>query len=207
MKKLKKTSIILCLILCFFAIVMIGYTAENEKNVHEETGATVEGKTLVIGDDILKVYYDEDTKSLQATEQNGYTWNSVVTDELYSSDKLNENWQKNTKLNTENRFYRIYPCLQKEQSSQRKTFIYCIDGMICAVVCSVRIFFCLAKNGQTKKVLPLQDTLIKTTILSVVWMAAETLILCELSDALTFPVWMLYGGSFIPKAEPTKKMI
>ena len=97
MKKLKKTSIILCLILCFFAIVMIGYTAENEKNVHEETGATVEGKTLVIGDDILKVYYDEDTKSLQATEQNGYTWNSVVTDELYSSDKLNENWQKNTK--------------------------------------------------------------------------------------------------------------
>ena len=97
MKKIKKTSIILCSILCFFAIVMIGYTAENEKNVHEETGATVEGKTLVIGDDILKVYYDEDTKSLQATEQNGYTWNSVVTDELYSSDKLNENWQKNTK--------------------------------------------------------------------------------------------------------------
>lgn len=97
MKRIKKLSLIVCSIVCLLAVGIIGYTADNDKNDSEETVEKTQGETIVVEDENITLSYDEEAKSLQITDQTGYTWNSVVNEELYSSENLNENWQKNTK--------------------------------------------------------------------------------------------------------------
>lgn len=97
MRRVKKICIILLSIVCLFAIVMIGYSAENNGNSQKETGASEQDRTLILEDEELKVSYESGTKAFQVTDYSGYMWNSIVTEELCSSDKLNETWQRNAK--------------------------------------------------------------------------------------------------------------
>lgn len=97
MRRVKKICIILLSIVCLFAIVMIGYSAENNGNSQKETGASEQDRTLILEDEELKVSYEGGTKAFQVTDYSGYMWNSIVTEELCSSDKLNETWQRNAK--------------------------------------------------------------------------------------------------------------
>lgn len=94
MKKICKIS---GLILLLLVTATIGFGADN-KNANQKDGNTdVKAAQLVIENENIKVVYDEGMKNLKVTDESGYVWNSVVTDELYSSEKLNENWKKNVK--------------------------------------------------------------------------------------------------------------
>lgn len=97
MKRLKKICILLLIIVCLFAVVMIGHSAENNEKGQKKTEMSLEEGNLFLEDDVIKVCYDSVAKTLQVTDHSGYTWNSVVTEELYSSSKLNNAWQHNTK--------------------------------------------------------------------------------------------------------------
>ena len=94
MKKICKIS---GLILLLLVTAMIGFGADNKNANQKDSNTDVKVAQLVIENENIKVVYDEGMKNLQVTDESGYVWNSVVTDELYSSDKLNESWQKNTK--------------------------------------------------------------------------------------------------------------
>ena len=58
MRRVKKICIILLSIVCLFAIVMIGYSAENNGNSQKETGASEQDRTLILEDEELKVRYE-----------------------------------------------------------------------------------------------------------------------------------------------------
>ena len=76
---------------------MIGYGAKNkDANQQDEAIKTKAGQFVVEAEDV-KMVYDEAEKNFQLTDGSGYVWNSAVDETLYSSDKLNESWQKNVK--------------------------------------------------------------------------------------------------------------
>lgn len=97
MKRFKKAGVFIFSILFLFAVVMAGYAAENEKNTLNLLSAENDGNKLVLNKDGMKLSYDEAEKSIKLTDDSGYIWYGTVTDDLYSSDKLNESWQQNTK--------------------------------------------------------------------------------------------------------------
>lgn len=97
MRRLKKISILFVSLVCLFAVAMIGYSAENNENSQKVDEASAKVGTLALEDDKIKVSYDNGTKEIHVTDQSGYAWNSVVTEDIYSSDKLNETWQRNVK--------------------------------------------------------------------------------------------------------------
>lgn len=94
---MKRICKIAGLILLLLMTVMIGFGAENKNDNQKKDAHSAKSGQLVLEDKKIKVVYDEEMKNLQVTDESGYVWNSVVTDELYSSDKLNESWQKNAK--------------------------------------------------------------------------------------------------------------
>lgn len=94
---MKKICKIFGLVLVLLLTAIIGFGAKNQETDTQDNATNPAGSQLVVEADDIQMIYDEESKSLQITDQSGYVWSSVVDEDLYSSEKLNESWQKNVK--------------------------------------------------------------------------------------------------------------
>ncbi len=94
MKKIKK---LLLPMLLLFAVVMINYGANNDEIEQTNMQAGSGSDTITIENGDVQVVYDVKQKFLTIQDPYGYSWDSVVHENLYSSEKLNDTWEKNVR--------------------------------------------------------------------------------------------------------------
>lgn len=92
--KNRKKVIWSALLILLAAITMVAYGTGQSENQEQTPEGFAQAGDINIENGGLTLSYNSEEKNFTLTDASGYTWNSAVYDDLYSSDLLNDTWVK-----------------------------------------------------------------------------------------------------------------